>query len=426
MSTNQVMHPASLHGSLRVPGDKSSSHRALMLSALASGPSTIAGLSPGQDVAATSAIMVQLGASRHDEGNRVTIVGPTNGLVASTDPLECANSGTTMRLLAGIVSGVAGQHTLVGDASLSTRPMDRVATPLNLMGASVSGRGEQVTAPLHIVGSSRLHGIDYVVPVASAQIKSAILFAALSAAGPTSVHEDVLTRTTSEDMFRLAGLSVHVDEAAGGRTITLSAGRPTAREWLIPGDPSQAAYFAVLGAIHDCAVLEVLDVDGSAQRTGFVEVLARMGAALTRVAGVSGETLHSQSSQLVATEINAQEIPSLDEVPILSVAAAAATGISAFRGMGELRVKESDRFAGSMALAQALGCRVWDEGDDFFIEGLGSASSFSAFSFDAALDHRMVMASAVAGCAGSGCHVTGAETVSSSYPHFFDDLASLS
>ena len=426
MSTNQVVHPASLHGSLRVPGDKSSSHRALMLSALASGPSTIVGLSPGQDVAATSAIMVQLGASRHNEGDRVTVVGPTNGLVASTDPLECANSGTTMRLLAGIVSGVAGKHTLVGDASLSTRPMDRVATPLNLMGASVSGRGEKVTAPLHIVGSSQLHGIDYVVPVASAQIKSAILFAALSAAGPTSVHEDVLTRTTSEDMFRLAGLSVHVDEEVAGRTITLSAGRPTAREWLIPGDPSQAAYFAVLGAIHDCAVLEVLDVDGSAQRTGFVEVLTRMGAVLTRVAGASGETLHSQSSQLVATEIDAQEIPSLDEVPILSVAAAAATGISAFRGMGELRVKESDRFAGSIALARALGCRVWDEGDDFFIEGLGSAGSFSAFSFDSALDHRMVMASAVAGCAGSGCSVTGAETVSSSYPHFFDDLASLS
>src|ERR1019366_4879398 len=206
VSTNQVVHPASLHGSLRVPGDKSSSHRALMLSALASGPSTIVGLSPGQDVAATSAIMVQLGASRHNEGDRVTVVGPTNGLVASTDPLECAHSGTTMRLLAGIVSGVAGKHTLVGDASLSTRPMDRVATPLNLMGASVSGRGEKVTAPLHIVGSSPLHGIDYAVPVASAQIKSAILFAALSAAGPTSVHEDVLTRTTSEDMFRLAGL----------------------------------------------------------------------------------------------------------------------------------------------------------------------------------------------------------------------------
>jgi 3-phosphoshikimate 1-carboxyvinyltransferase len=282
-----------------------------------------------------------------------------------------------------------------------------------------------MTAPLDIVGSSQLHGIDYVVPVASAQIKSAVLFAALSAAGPTSVHEAVLTRTTSEDMFRLAGLSVHSEEAPSGRTITLSAGRPTAREWLIPGDPSQAAYFAVLGAIHDCAVLEVLGVQGSAQRTGFVEVLTRMGAALTSVSGPEGETLHSQSSQLVATEISAEEIPSLDEVPILCVAAAAATGISAFRDMGELRVKESDRFTGSMALARALGCQVWDEGDDFFIEGLGSANSFRAFSFDAGLDHRMVMASAVAGCAGAGCRIGGAETVSSSYPQFFDDLASL-
>jgi 3-phosphoshikimate 1-carboxyvinyltransferase len=303
--------------------------------------------------------------------------------------------------------------------------MDRVATPLNLMGASVSGDSEKVTAPLRIVGSSALHGIDYVVPVASAQIKSAILFAALTASGPTSVHENVLTRSTSEDMFRLAGLSVHCVEEHGERTISLSAGRPTARDWLIPGDPSQAAYFAVLGAIHDCAVLEVLDVDGSAQRIGFVDVLTRMGAALTMVPGPRGETLRSQSSQLVATEISAAEIPSVDEVPILSVAAAAATGVSAFRDMGELRVKESDRFAGSMALARALGCRVWDEGDDFFVEGLGSASSFRAFTIEAGLDHRMVMASAVAGCAGAGCTVAGADTVSSSYPHFFDDLASL-
>ena len=421
-----VVRASSLHGSLHVPGDKSASHRALMLSALASGPSTIEGLSPGRDVASTSAIMVQLGAERVDDSDQVTVVGPEQGLTRSGSELNCGNSGTTMRLLVGVVSGVPGSHTLVGDASLSKRPMDRVAVPLNLMGAEVHGQGALITAPLQVEGSHALRGIDYVVPVASAQVKSAILFAALGATGPTSVREDVLTRTTTEDMFRLAGLSVHSLEVQGGATVTVNPGRPHATTWRIPGDPSQAAFFAVLGAIHDCAVLEVLHVDSSPHRIGFVTVLQRMGATLTLEPRDGGVSLLSQSSQLVAAEINSREIPSVDEVPILAVAAAAATGVSVFRDMGELRVKESDRFLGSMALVKSLGCRVWEEGDDFFVEGLGSASSFSPFSLDAGLDHRMVMAGAVAGCAGCGCTIGGADTVSSSYPNFFDDLASLS
>jgi 3-phosphoshikimate 1-carboxyvinyltransferase len=371
-----VVRASSLHGSLHVPGDKSASHRALMLSALASGLSTIEGLSPGRDVASTSAIMVQLGAERVDDSDQVTVVGPEQGLTRSGSELDCGNSGTTMRLLVGVVSGVPGSHTLVGDASLSKRPMDRVAVPLNLMGAEVQGRGALITAPLQVEGSHALRGIDYVVPVASAQVKSAVLFAALGATGPTSVREDVLTRTTTEDMFRVAGLSVHSLEDQGGATVTVNPGRPHATTWRIPGDPSQAAFFTVLGAIHDCAVLEVLHVDSSPQRIGFVTVLQRMGATLTLEPRDGGVSLLSQSSQLVATEINSREIPSVDEVPILAVAAAAATGVSVFRDMAELRVKESDRFLASMALVKSLGCRVWEEGDDFFVEGLGSASSF--------------------------------------------------
>jgi 3-phosphoshikimate 1-carboxyvinyltransferase len=167
-------------------------------------------------------------------------------------------------------------------------------------------------------------------------------------------------------------------------------------------------------------------IDASALRVGYVEVLARMGAAVSLESRDEGVTLVSQSSQLTAIEVFAREVPSVDEVPVLCVAAAAASGVSAFREMGELRVKESDRFAGSMALARALGCRVWNEGEDFFIEGLGSAERFAHFRFDAVLDHRMVMASAVAGCAGAGCDITGADTVASSYPGFFNDLAALS
>jgi 3-phosphoshikimate 1-carboxyvinyltransferase len=292
--------------------------------------------------------------------------------------------------------------------------MDRVAVPLTLMGARIRGRGESVTAPLVVRGSRTLERIDYRVPVASAQVKSAILLAALAASGVTTVREDVRTRTTTEDMMRQCGVDVRSVPDGEGCVVTVSPTRPQPTQWRIPGDPSQAAFFAVLGAVHDCAVVEVAHIDGSAQRVGYVEVLVRMGAAVSLESRDDGVTLVSQSSQLTATEVFAREIPSLDEVPVLCVAAAAASGVSAFREMGELRVKESDRFTGSLALARALGCRVWDEG------------GFAHFVLDAALDHRMVMASAVAGYAGAGCDITGAETVASSYPGFFDDLAALS
>lgn len=421
----KVLQARSLRGAVRVPGDKSASHRALMISALAEGSSTIEGLSTGSDVASTSAIIGLLGASRVDHGDVVTIVGRPDGLVQSSSPLDCGNSGTSMRLVSGIVSGIEGTHTLVGDESLSARPMDRVAAPLTLMGATVIGHGPKTTAPLTIHGMRPLRSLDYHVPTPSAQVKSAILLAGLNSAGTSTVREDVRTRSTTEDMLRRAGVIVDSFDHDDGRTVTISPGRPRAMDWQIPGDPSQAAFFAVLGAIHDDAELEVPGIDGAPERVGFVRVLARMGASVTLVPDAAGVSLQSRSSSLTSTEIYSREIPSVDEVPILAVAAAAARGVSSFRDMGELRVKESDRFAGSMTLAQSLGCRVWAEGDDFFIEGLGGAGAFTWFSIDAGLDHRMVMASAVAGAAGAGCEIVGAQTVTSSYPSFFDDLASL-
>jgi 3-phosphoshikimate 1-carboxyvinyltransferase len=421
----EVARAAKLHGRIRVPGDKSGSHRALMISALASGTSTIEGLSPGHDVASTSVIMQQLGAARHDDGDLVIITGPEGGLTATTSVLDCGNSGTTMRLLAGLVSAVAGTHHLVGDASLSNRPMDRIAVPLGLMGASVTGTGTNVSAPLTIEGHKSLKGIDFHVPVASAQVKSAILFAGLNAHGPCVVHEDVRTRATTEKMFTRAGIAIASEDVGTGRVVTLLAGRPIATAWRIPGDPSQAAFFCVLGAIHPDAHIEIVDIDRAPERTGFVSVLQRMGANLTFETRGDTISMVARSSELNAIEIHAHEIPSVDEVPVLAVAAAAATGTTSFRDMGELRLKESDRFAGSMTLASSLGCRVWSEGDDFFVEGLGSAERFSEFRAEADLDHRMVMSSAVAGCAGAGCTVIGASTVSSSYPHFFRDLTSL-
>jgi 3-phosphoshikimate 1-carboxyvinyltransferase len=410
---------------MRVPGDKSGSHRALMLGALAAGESTIVGLSKGHDVTSTSTILCQLGAERYEDGDTVTIVGPEPGLVATQEPLDCGNSGTTMRLMAGIVSAIDGHHQLVGDESLSRRPMDRVAQPLELMGSRLNGGGERIHAPLSIEGTSRLRAITYHVPVASAQVKSAILLAGLRADGPIYVHEDVRTRSTTEDMLRRAGVEVRSIERHEGRSIELIPDRPLARAWRVPGDPSQAAFFAVLGLVHPNAFIEVLEVDASPERIGFIAVLQRMAGQIELLNSNARTTLVSRSSELVATEVHAHEIPSVDEVPILAVAAAAATGVCAFREMGELRLKESDRFEGAMNLARSLGCRVWAEGDDFFIEGLGSSERFLDFEVDAGLDHRIVMSSAIAGAAGNGCAISGVATVASSYPNFFEDLDAL-
>ncbi len=414
-------------GIVRVPGDKSASHRALLLGALAEGESTVSGASPGRDVAATRRALEQLGA-RVEGAATLTVHGPAGGLRPAGRPLDCENSGTTMRLLAGVLAAIPGRHELVGDPSLSRRPMDRVAVPLELMGARVRGQGPRRSAPLTLDGRRPLHAISYRVPVASAQVKSAVLLAALGADGPCEVDEPVRTRTTTEDMLAESGVTITLDEVGTGRTVRVEPGRPRAHAWIVPADPSQAAFFAVLGVVHRDALVELPGLERRAERVGFVDVLARMGGRVTwteSAASPGRSTLVSTSSELTGTEVHGEEIPSLDEVPALVVAAAAARGVSAFRDMAELRVKESDRFAAALELARALGCASWAEGDDFFVEGVGSASAFASFDVEAGLDHRVVMASAVAGAAGAGCHIIGASTVATSYPHFFDDLASL-
>jgi 3-phosphoshikimate 1-carboxyvinyltransferase len=396
-----------------------------MISALASGESSITGLSSGDDVSATSVILEQLGAIRHDEEGVAYLRGPSDGLHPASSDLDCGNSGTTMRLMSGLVGSIPGTHRLIGDASLSRRPMDRIATPLGLMGIEITGEGPTTTPPLTVRSPEHLRGVDYHVPIASAQVKSAILLAGLFGDAITHVREDVRTRRTTEDMLRHAGITVESSDVGEGREVSLSPGRPRRRDWHVPGDPSQAAFFAVLGAIHPDASLEVLSVEATPERVGFVSVLQRMGANVTLTEHDSYTVLRTKSSSLVATEIYSSDVPSVDEVPVLTVAACAASGVSAFRSMSELRHKESDRFAGSLALATLLGCRAWEEGDDFFVEGLGAADRFKEFTIATALDHRMVMASAVAGCAGHGATIEGASSVSSSYPHFFRDLTLL-
>ncbi len=426
MSHVTITPLASASGRVAVPGDKSASHRALILAALADGESRLTGLSRGEDVRGTARLVSQLGAVVTEDATWV-VRGPSGGLRPSGNPLDCGNSGTTMRLLSGVVAGVPGRHTLVGDASLMRRPMDRVARPLREMGADITGQGERETAPLRVVGRRPLHSIDFRVPVPSAQVKSAVLLAGLVAEGSTVIRESVRTRTTTEDMLALAGVSVRSVDDGAGRVVTVRPGRPQPVDWSVPGDPSQAAFFVVLGAIHPRGAITIDSIDAGPERTGFLDVLERMGASIVRRPSASGVgiELESHAAALRGTEIRSDEIPSVDEVPALAVAAAAAEGVSAFRDMAELRVKESDRFAGAMDLAARLGCRVWADGDDFFIEGRGGASRFERFEITAELDHRMVMSAAIAGAAGAGCAIAGAETVASSYPDFFDDLASL-
>ncbi len=390
-----------------------------MLSALASGRSLLEGLSPGEDVAATARIVTQLGARLDRDQSGLTVVGPDEGLRSSESALDCENSGTSMRLLSGLVAGIDGEHLLIGDVSLSRRPMDRVAIPLRRMGATVSGEGPAVHAPLRVTGRAQLRAIDYEVPVPSAQVKSAILLAGLVGDGPSTIVEAVRTRSTTEDMLRTAGVLVHSDDVGAGRRVRLVPGRPSSRRWRVPGDPSQAAFFAVLGALHPDARIEISPIDHAPERVGFLEVLRRMGADVQVRADGS---LLAVSSGLRATIVDATDVPSVDEVPILAVAAAAAEGVSTFCGMAELRVKESDRFEGTITLVRALGCEAWSEGNDFFVVGLGSAGKFRSFSLNVQLDHRMVMSGAVAAVAGNGGQIEGADSITSSYPAFFEDL----
>ncbi len=422
----EVPSAARVAGELRPPGDKSVSHRAVLLGALAEGRTTIEGCSTGEDVAATMACVRALGATveRRDDG-AVLVDGGRDRLRASAGTLECGNSGTTMRLLCGVVATIRGTHHLDGDASLRRRPMDRVARPLGLMGAEVRGVGERVTAPLDVEGAP-LRAIRYELPVASAQVKSAVLLAALDADGPTVVVEPVRTRAYTEAMLARATARIEVAERPDGRHTTLWPSVLAPVDWSVPGDPSQAAFFVVAALLAEHGELHLLDVDLSAERTGFLEVLAHMGGDVRTEPhrGGAGD-IRVASSALGGATVPAALVPSLDEVPVLAVAAAAASGTTRFTGVDELRVKETDRLAATHRLVTCLGAAARVDGDTLEVDGLGSARSFRRLEFDAEGDHRMAMAAAVAATVGSGGVVAGFAGVATSYPRFLSDLASL-
>jgi 3-phosphoshikimate 1-carboxyvinyltransferase len=413
-------------GTVRTPGEKSISHRAVLLGALAEGTSVVHGLSDGADVGASLGAVeaMGVGVDRAEDGT-VTLHGGRSRLHRPDVPLDCGNSGTSMRLLCGLVAGFAWETELVGDESLSLRPMDRVAEPLAAMGAVVEGRGERCLPPLRVRGGS-LHGIEWTPAVASAQVKSAILLAGLSAEGATVVRERVTTRTHTEEMLAEAGADVRVEPWGEGRVVTVRASTLKPVERTVPGDPSAAAFFVVAGCVVPGSAVVVQDVYHGPARLGFVSVLERMGARVTLTPGGPGTcTIRTETAPLRSTQVAASEIPSLDEVPVLAVAAAAADGTTVFTNVAELRVKEVDRLEAVASMVEAFGASARIDGDTLAVTG--TSGRLRPGRFDSRGDHRMAMAAAVAALAvpQGRSLITGFDAVETSYPGFAAALARL-
>jgi 3-phosphoshikimate 1-carboxyvinyltransferase len=420
-----LLPAARIRGRIAVPGDKSISHRALVLAAIANGHSTITGRAVGEDQDSMIACLRALGVSIDDDGARTSVSGVgLRGLRSPEAELDCGNSGATMRFLTGLLAGVPGvEATLVGDASLSRRPMARVADPLRRMGADV-GTSPSGLPPISVRGR-QLRGADHHLAIASAQVKTAILLAGLNAAEQTFIVGRDTGRDHTERMLRMLGVDIESGDAIRMRP---PAAIP-AFEIEVPGDPSSAAFWLVLAAAHPDAEVAVTGVDVNPTRVAFLAVLRRMGAEIevgdeVAAAGEPTATLTARSSRLRATEIEPEEVSALvDEIPILAVAAACAEGSSAFRGLGELRLKETDRLEAVATQLRLMGSAIAVEGDDLLITGRRGLRGARVFSHG---DHRMAMSLAVAALLAAGVsEIEGAEAASVSYPGFFEVLDQL-
>jgi 3-phosphoshikimate 1-carboxyvinyltransferase len=436
MPTPMTFEPRGpLTGSVRVPGDKSISHRALMLSALAVGESRIEGLLEGEDVHATAAALRAMGADvvRGDDGVwQVRGVG-VGGLLQPRGALDMGNSGTSTRLLMGLVASHAITATFTGDASLSKRPMGRVIDPLGLMGAAFTASpGGRL--PLMVRGMCPAVPIEYRLPVASAQVKSAILLAGLNTPGTTRVIEPVPTRDHSERMLAGFGAELTVEVDADGARIISIRGEAelTPQNIVVPGDPSSAAFMAVAASIVPGSEITIANVGLNETRNGLFRVLEAMGADISYGARrvVGGEPvadLTIRHAALRGIETDPAIVPSMvDEFPVLFVAAALAKGRSVFCGLEELRVKESDRIAVMAAGLRTIGARVEELPDGLVVEGRDGDPFSGSATIATHLDHRIAMSFAVAGLASSSSvTIDDADPVATSYPQFFDQVAAL-
>jgi 3-phosphoshikimate 1-carboxyvinyltransferase len=439
-----VVRPAArLRGELRLPGDKSISHRALMLATIAAGESRISGAGDGADVRSTAGICAALGArvervrGTGDDGANVDylVVSPgADGLRAAAADLDCGNSGTSLRLFAGIVAGLPFTSVLDGDGSLRRRPVARIIEPLRSMGARLHARSNDSLPPVTVIGRTPLQAVDVTTPVPSAQVKSAILLAGLRADGWTTVRESIATRDHTERMLRARGVAVRSEQDGTAVAISLEGGSTVeAVSERVPGDVSAAAFWLVAGAAHPDAELTLRDVGVNPTRRAIVDILLAMGALIEErsVVTQSGATddavgepvadLVVRSSELRAIELGPADVAAaIDEIPILCLAAALATGTTTIRGAGELRHKESDRIEGTAIGLRALGVRVDVDGDDLRIHGGSALVGGPTDSLD---DHRLAMTFAVAGLLARGettVHRPGSAAVS--YPGFFADL----
>ena len=407
-----IRPPAQLRGVIQVPGDKSISHRALILNAIATGKARIENLASGADVASTAACLRALGVDVTELG--VTGVG-LHGLRAADGPLDCGNSGTTMRLLAGLLAGQAFETTLVGDESLSRRPMGRVTDPLEKMGARAA------LEPLR-VGGGRLHGAVHEMTTPSAQVKSALLLAGIQAEGVTRVVEPVRTRDHTERMLAAMGAPIRVE----GTAVEVSAAdRLDPISLRVPGDLSSAAFWIVAATFHPRAEISLRGVGVNPTRAGILQLIS---VARTQEGDQGGEptatlrasTLNGRGpwawSEKLSTEL-------IDELPVLAVAATQLAGRTVISGAAELRVKESDRIAAMAAGLWAMGASIEERADGWAIEG---PTRLRGAAVDSCGDHRVAMALAVAGLLAEGeTEIEGAECVAISYPGFWDDLAAL-
>lgn len=427
-----------LSGSVTVPGDKSISHRSLMLAALAVGESRVEGLLEGEDVLSTAAAMRAMGAEIHRDDDGIWHIRGVGvgGLLQPQVALDMGNSGTSTRLLMGLIASHAITATLIGDASLSKRPMARVIDPLSRMGASfMSSPGDRL--PLTMRGVCPAVPLDYRLPVASAQVKSAILLAGLNAPGTTRIVEPVPTRDHSERMLKGFGADLKVDVEADGTRIISLIGEAELRPQsiVVPGDPSSAAFPVVAALITPGSEVTVTNVGLNPTRAGIFEILQAMGADLTfsnprEVGGEPVADITARHSILTGVDVPPQIAPSMiDEFPIFFVAASFAKGTTRTRGLDELRVKESDRLALMASGLGQIGARVTESEDGLAIEGTGGSPLPGAGTpplITASLDHRIAMSFAIAGLATmGGLTVDDMRPVATSFPGFTGLLQTL-
>lgn len=417
-----------LTGEIAIPGDKSISHRSVMLAGLADSPVRISNFLAAADCLSTVACMRALGVKIDRPGeNELIVLG--NGLYGLSEPeevLDAGNSGTTIRLLSGILAGQPFFSVLSGDGSLRRRPMARVIAPLAKMGCRIYGREQSRYAPLAIVPADGIHGIDYTMPVASAQVKSALLFAGMFADGSTRITEPYISRDHSERMLQTFGAQV----TRSGLTVKLSPVRELSAPQVIdvPGDISSAAFWLVAATIIPGSRLRLTNVGINPTRTGIIDILRRMGADIEITAQrQAGEEpvadLVVSAAELSGTTIEGEIIPRLiDEIPVLAVAALFAKGRTVISGAEELRVKETDRLRAITIELTKMGARIEETSDGLIIDGPQPLAAAACHSHD---DHRMAMALAVAGLAAGGAEIEEAECVAISYPRFFAQIAAL-